>query len=123
MKNILIVCLSVVFYSSIARASDVCDLDALEKKFDIPVQISRIISVEEIKEENLAEITLNDGETKRLFQYGNKYWEELKTFRMEGDCIVYFISRRETWRQYYGREGIMLARDGNPIYWFLTREN
>lgn len=123
MTKVFIAYMSIVLVSSTAIASDKCDLESLSSKFDVSVQLSEVVSISEIKEDNIVEITIDSGVTQRTFRYGNKYWEKLKSLREEGDCIVYFITGPETWQEFYGREGYMLARDGQPIYSFMTRRN
>jgi len=115
--------MSIIFGSGTAMASDRCGLETLSGKFDVPVKISEVISVLEMKEENIVEITIYGGEVQKPFKYDNKYWEKLKSMKEEGDCIVYFKTAPDTWREFRGREGYMLVRDGQPIYSYMTRRN
>ncbi len=62
-------------------------------------------------------------ELKRPFGFMNKQWEALKAQMRPGDEIWTFASPPDSWRNFHGRAGVALVRDGVAIDSITTRVN
>lgn len=123
MKKIILASIFLINFGGNALTTDQCDVEVLREYFKFPVELMVAESVSEIEKIHMTTIYI-DGKAKTLpFGYNNSRWEELKSLRKEGDCIIYFSASQETWEKKMGSRGYILLREGEPIYGFVTAVN
>jgi hypothetical protein len=81
------------------------------------------ISVEEAETENPGiadERVKRFPEVAKAFGFQNREWESLKAEMKPGDEIWTFASPDDYWKNYAGRAGVALVREGNAIKAVVT---
>lgn len=64
-----------------------------------------------------------DVNLNKPFGHCNDQWETLKSMYQEGDKILHCRSPEWTWKDFVGREGVELQRNGECIYFILIAMN
>jgi hypothetical protein len=76
----------------------------------------------------LERVSIEDVEAQHMhegqpFGYLNREWNYLKSTMQPGDELWNFSSSPESWEQLFGREGIAVVRDGEPLIGIVTMMN
>jgi hypothetical protein len=81
------------------------------------------LTVREIEQRSLREISQCSSCPQVPFGYANAAWKEFKSKVRRGDRIIYFVTDTASWRHLGGREGYALIRGARVVDSILTKMN
>lgn len=98
-----------------------CDLERIASQFDVEVTISDPLSIEDVERIERTKNGLDQASAP--FDRLDSQWESLKEEMRDGDCLVHFKTSDTSWREFAGREGYLLVREGEIVMSIVTKMN